>query len=129
MSTISSVSPRTLADVIPGGLVRNVALVLGGAGFVGLTAQLAVPLPFTPVPLTGQTFGVLVVSGEVDEESAEQLRLAIEQHSAAKAAGITVDLTGVTYLPSAGVAVLVRASQELESTGTPFETSAVAPKP
>jgi biotin transport system substrate-specific component len=60
MSTISSVSPRTLADVIPGGLVRNVALVLGGAGFVGLTAQLAVPLPFTPVPLSLQTFSVLL---------------------------------------------------------------------
>ena len=60
MSTISSVSPRTLADVIPGGLVRNIALVVGGAGFVGATAQLAVPLPFTPVPLTLQTFSVLL---------------------------------------------------------------------
>lgn len=60
MSTISSVSPRTLADVIPGGLVRNAALVVGGAGFVGLTAQLAVPLPFTPVPLSLQTFSVLL---------------------------------------------------------------------
>jgi len=60
VSTISSVSPRTLADVIPGGLVRNIALVVGGAGFVGATAQLAVPLPFTPVPLTLQTFSVLL---------------------------------------------------------------------
>jgi biotin transport system substrate-specific component len=60
MSSISSVSPRTLADVIPGGLVRNIALVLGGAGFVGVTAQLAVPLPFTPVPLSLQTFSVLL---------------------------------------------------------------------
>lgn len=61
MSTISSsVSPRTLADVIPGGLVRNIALVVGGAGFVGATAQLAVPLPFTPVPLSLQTFSVLL---------------------------------------------------------------------
>jgi biotin transport system substrate-specific component len=60
MSSISSVSPRTLADVIPGGLVRNVALVVGGAGFVGLSAQLAIPLPFTPVPLSLQTFSVLL---------------------------------------------------------------------
>ena len=60
MSTISSVSPRTLADAIPGGLVRNIALVVGGAGFVGVTAQLAVPLPFTPVLLTMQTFSVLL---------------------------------------------------------------------
>ena len=62
MSSISSVAPRTLADVIPGGLVRNIALVVGGAGFVGLTAQLAIPLPFTPVPLSLQTFSVLLTA-------------------------------------------------------------------
>jgi biotin transport system substrate-specific component len=60
MSSISSAAPRTLADVIPGGLVRNLALVAGGAVFVGLTAQLAIPLPFTPVPLSLQTFSVLL---------------------------------------------------------------------
>lgn len=60
MSSITSVGPRTLADVLPGGLVRNIALVVGGAGFVGVTAQVAIPLPFTPVPLTLQTFSVLL---------------------------------------------------------------------
>ncbi len=60
MSSITSVSPRTLADAIPGGLVRNIALVAGGAGFVGLAAQAAVPLPYTPVPLTLGTFAVLL---------------------------------------------------------------------
>lgn len=60
MSSISHASPRTLGDVIPGGLVRNIALIMGGAGFVGLSAQLAVPLPFTPVPLSLQTFSVLL---------------------------------------------------------------------
>ncbi|MFL6025811.1 MAG: biotin transporter BioY [Friedmanniella sp.] len=54
-------SPRTLGDVIPGGLARSVALVVGGAVFVGLTAQVAIPLPFTPVPLSLQTFSVLLV--------------------------------------------------------------------
>ena len=62
MSSISSVSPRTLADVLPGGLVRNAALVVGGAAFVGLTAQVAIPLPFTPVPLSLQTFSVLLTA-------------------------------------------------------------------
>jgi biotin transport system substrate-specific component len=60
MSSIS-VSPRTLADVIPGGLVRSIALVVGGALFVGLTAQVVIPLGFTPVPLTLQTLSVLLV--------------------------------------------------------------------
>jgi biotin transport system substrate-specific component len=61
MSSVTSVSPRTLADVVPGGLVRSIALVIGGAVFVGLTAQVSIPLPFTPVPLTLQTFSVLLV--------------------------------------------------------------------
>jgi biotin transport system substrate-specific component len=51
---------RVLADVIPGGLVRDAVLVLGGAGFVGLLAQFAIPLTFTPVPLTLGTFAVLL---------------------------------------------------------------------
>lgn len=63
--TISAVSPaaprpRVLADVLPGSRVRDVALVLGGAAFVGVAAQISVPLPFTPVPVTGQTFAVLL---------------------------------------------------------------------
>jgi biotin transport system substrate-specific component len=40
---------------------RDLALVLSGSLFVALTAQIALPLPFTPVPLTGQTLGVLLV--------------------------------------------------------------------
>ena len=53
-------SRRVLADVVPGGAVRDVVLVAGSAAFVGLAAQIAIPLPFTPVPLSGQTFAVLL---------------------------------------------------------------------
>lgn len=60
MSSITSLSPRTLADAVPGGLVRSIALVLGGSAFVGVAAQVAIPLPFTPVPLTLQTLAVLL---------------------------------------------------------------------
>jgi len=61
MSTLSVTrSPRVLADVLPGGMVRDAALVGGSALFVGLFAQIAIPLSFTPVPLTGQTFAVLL---------------------------------------------------------------------
>ncbi len=35
-------------------------LVLGFAGLTGLSAQIVLPLPFTPVPVTGQVLGVLV---------------------------------------------------------------------
>ena len=52
--------PAVLADLVPGGAVRDVALVAGAAAFTGLAAQVAIPLPFTPVPLSLQTFAVLL---------------------------------------------------------------------
>lgn len=53
-------SRRVLADLVPGALVRDVALVLGAAALTGLAAQVAIPLPFTPVPISLQTFTVLL---------------------------------------------------------------------
>ncbi|TDC57959.1 biotin transporter BioY [Actinomadura sp. GC306] len=52
--------PAVLGDLLPGSLARDAALVVGAAAFVGAAAQLAVPLPGTPVPVTGQTFAVLL---------------------------------------------------------------------
>lgn len=68
-----------------------------------------------------ETTAVLAVSGDVDEDSTETLRLAIEEHSAGFATPLTVDLTGVTYLPSVAVGVLVRAGQGFEASGARFE--------
>jgi biotin transporter BioY len=39
----------------------RLALALGMAGFVALTAQLSIPLPWTPVPFSFGVFGVLLV--------------------------------------------------------------------
>jgi biotin transport system substrate-specific component len=48
--------------ILPGGgLLADVLLVVGGAGFVALAAQVSIALPFTPVPITGQTFAVVLV--------------------------------------------------------------------
>jgi len=41
-------------------LGRDALLVLAFSLLTALSAQVAVPLPFSPVPLTGQTFGVLL---------------------------------------------------------------------
>jgi biotin transport system substrate-specific component len=41
--------------------VRDILLVVGGSLFVAGMAQVRIPLPFTPVPITGQTFAVLLV--------------------------------------------------------------------
>jgi biotin transport system substrate-specific component len=43
------------------GLLADSALVLGGTGLVAAAAQVSVSLPFTPVPITGQTFAVVLV--------------------------------------------------------------------
>ncbi len=43
--------------------VRDVALVVAGALLIYLTARVSIPVPGSPVPITGQTFGVLLVGG------------------------------------------------------------------
>ena len=50
-----------LAGLPRAGALADVLLVAGGTAFVALAAQISIPLGFTPVPLTGQTFAVLVV--------------------------------------------------------------------
>jgi biotin transport system substrate-specific component len=52
-----------LADLLPGTLVREVLLVTAGVLLTALAAQLIIPLPFTPVPITGSTFAILLVGG------------------------------------------------------------------
>jgi len=51
-----------LADALPAGRLVTVAVVLAGAAVIGLFAQVAFPLPGTPVPFTLQTFAVLMVA-------------------------------------------------------------------
>ena len=46
-------------------LLTEALLVLGGACFVALCALIAIPLSFTPVPITGSTFGVLLVGASL----------------------------------------------------------------
>ena len=53
--------PLVLADLVPGAAVRDVLLVLGGAAFTGLMAQISIPVAGSPVPVTGQTFAALGV--------------------------------------------------------------------
>jgi len=43
--------------------VRDVSLVVAGALLIYLTARVVIPVPGSPVPITGQTFGVLLVGG------------------------------------------------------------------
>lgn len=63
MSALESAGPRpVLADLLPRAAVRDALLVLGAALLTALCAQIVIPLPFSPVPLTGQTFAVLLTA-------------------------------------------------------------------
>jgi len=41
-------------------IATDVGLIIAFSLLIGLLAHLVIPLPFTPVPVTGQTFGVLL---------------------------------------------------------------------
>ena len=61
---------RVLADLVRlplGSRAREAALVVGGAGLTGLAAQISIPVHGSPVPVTGQTFGVLLVGAALGE--------------------------------------------------------------
>ncbi|MEW2618967.1 biotin transporter BioY [Streptomyces sp. NPDC048106] len=60
-ATVSARPGAVLADLLPASRVRDAALVLGGAALTGLAAQVSVPVPGSPVPVTGQTFAALLV--------------------------------------------------------------------
>ena len=47
--------PRTAA------WLRDLLLILAGVLFLAALAQVEIVLPFTPIPITGQTFGVLLI--------------------------------------------------------------------
>lgn len=43
------------------GRLADALAVLAGVALISVSAQVSIPLPFTPVPITGQTFSVLLV--------------------------------------------------------------------
>lgn len=61
MSHAATFTPaRVLADAVPAVKARNAILVVAGALLTALCAQVSFPIPGSPVPVTGQTFAVLV---------------------------------------------------------------------
>jgi biotin transport system substrate-specific component len=61
---MTTLAPTLYARTFPriAGWLRDLILIVFGALFVAVLAQVKIPLPFTPVPLTGQTFAVLLVA-------------------------------------------------------------------
>ncbi|MGR4849880.1 biotin transporter BioY [Streptomyces sp. LARHCF252] len=103
MSTAAATPARTgqvLADLLPSSRVRDAALVLGGAALTGLAAQLSVPVPGSPVPVTGQTFAALLVGTSL---GAGRGLLALALYAVAGVAGVPWFAQGTSgVLPSFG---------------------------
>ena len=68
-----------LAEVLPEALSRTGVTIVLAAAFTALAAQVSVPIPGSPVPVTGQTFAVLLAAaalGPVRGLAAQVLYLA-----------------------------------------------------
>ena len=75
-------------------------------------------LRITTSPGAGAADGpILAVEGEIDIANADVLREALDEHLAG-ADRVTVDLTGVGYLDSAGLAVLFPHARRLDLVAT-----------
>jgi len=61
---MTTLAPTLYTRTFPriAGWLRDLTLTVLGALLVAVLAQVKIPLPFTPVPLTGQTFAVLLVA-------------------------------------------------------------------
>jgi biotin transport system substrate-specific component len=57
--------PLVLADLVPAVRARNVVLVTLGVLFTALLAQVSVPVPGSPVPITGQTLAVVLTAASL----------------------------------------------------------------
>jgi len=82
--------------------LRDLTLIILGSLFVAALAQVEIPLPFTPVPITGQTFGVLLIGAALgSKRGAASLTLYLAEGAlglpffAGGAHGLSV-LTGAT---------------------------------
>jgi biotin transport system substrate-specific component len=57
-----SARPLVLADLVPAVRARNVVLVALGVLLTALLAQVSIPVPGSPVPITGQTLAVVLTA-------------------------------------------------------------------
>lgn len=72
-------------------MFRSSTLALAGTLFIALMAHLAIPLPFNPIPFTGQTFAILLVGALFGKKLGA---LTVAMYVAEGAAGLPVFAMG-----------------------------------
>ena len=87
--------------------LRDVILIVLGALFVAALAQVKIPLPFTPVPLTGQTFGVLLVGATLGSKRGAACMLLYIALGALGLPFFAGGASGLEYLAGATLGYLV----------------------
>ena len=55
------VAPLRSAVIVRSTAMTSALLIVGGISFLALLAQISIPVPGSPVPVTGQTLGVLII--------------------------------------------------------------------
>jgi len=110
--------PTLIDSVIPGkSLTKDIALIVGFSLLVTLFAQIAIRLPFTPVPITGQTLAVLLTGGA----------LGANRGAASLALYLLMGTVGLPFFAPSGAALegeLIHFIFPWEGTGAAFWTLA-----
>ncbi|MFZ3594573.1 biotin transporter BioY [Streptomyces sp. BH104] len=113
MSTAAVTAARpgkVLADLLPASraktadFAKNAALVVGGAALTGIAAQIAIPVPGSPVPVTGQTFAALLVGTAL---GARRGFLALAVYALAGMAGVPWFAEGGSGMASASFGYVI----------------------
>lgn len=60
-TTVQTIPSALLTRIVRGRAALDVLLVIGASVFIAIAAQVAIPLPFSPVPLTLQPLAVILV--------------------------------------------------------------------
>jgi biotin transport system substrate-specific component len=106
---MTTLAPTLYARTFPrvASWLRDLILIVLGALFVAIFAQVKIPLPFTPIPLTGQTFAVLLVAAALGSKRGAA---SIAFYIALGALGLPVfagGASGMTYLSGATLGYLI----------------------
>jgi biotin transport system substrate-specific component len=82
---MTTLAPTIYTRTFPRGseIVRDITLVLLGSWLVALFARIEIPLPISPVPITGQTFAVLLVGALLGSKRGAAAMLAYMTQGAA----------------------------------------------
>jgi biotin transport system substrate-specific component len=106
---MTTLAPTIYTRTFPGaaGWLRDTILIVLGTLFVAMLAQVKIALPFTPVPLTGQTFAVLLLGATLGSKRGAAC---MAFYIALGALGLPVfagGASGVAYLSGATLGYLI----------------------